>query len=100
MNEETIKVLTDLKSSPFESEVDHLSLLNELYWKYAEGQKVLQPIMNYYLGGIDALPTLRERETWNKEEFARIRKPFTDSHSQLIKAIDEVIEELNGTMTP
>ena len=90
MNEVTIKVLTDLKSSPFESEIDHLSLLNQLYWKYAEGQKVLQPIINYYLDGMDGLPTLREKEIWNKEEFDHIRKPFTDSHSQMVKAIDEV----------
>ena len=92
MNKEIVEILNQLKKPPNENEVDHLLLLDKLYWKYSEGLNILQPVINYYLNGMDDLPTLKDKSNWNTKKFEEIRKPFTDSHNELIIAINEVLK--------
>ena len=95
MTREIVEILEKLRKKPASNSVDHISLLNRLYGEYSEGLTELQPIMNYYLNGLDDLPILKERELWNKDKFEEIRKPFTDSHSELVTIINSLLAEQN-----
>lgn len=93
MNKKIIKLLIQLKENPVIEEVDHILILNELYWIYSEGIKKLKPIAMYFVNGIDDIPALREKNLWGKEKFLELRKPFTDSHSELLIIINNILSE-------
>ena len=97
MNQKVLHLLIELQA-PLESDVDHLLLLHQLYNIYSESgdlRESLQPMMNYFLDGLDDLPTLKDREHWNEERFQEIRKPFTESYDQLLEAIEDTLMDLS-----
>lgn len=92
MNPKTIQTLIKLKENPSIEKVVHLLLLAELYHAYSNGEKKLQSIINFYLGnGFDNLPTVAEKALWNTVKFEEARRPFIETHTILVKRIDEIL---------
>ena len=93
MTDEIKDILNELLKPINNSEVDHIALLQEVYYLYTEGAKELEPLMSYYLNGLDDVPNLKEKELWNKESYRNARVPFEESFSKLVKAVDLVLSK-------
>jgi len=95
MKKKIINSLTELKENPNSEKIDHISILNELYWEYSSGFTELKPLAIFYLNGFDDLPALREKHLWQKEKYDELMKPFIDSHSELIEIVNNILAK-NG----
>lgn len=95
MTEELKRILEDLTSHPEKNEVDHLSLLEDIYWRYKEGEKILQPIATLYINGLDNIPHLSDRKIWNTENFEQHREPLIEAYPQLLELTSALLNEEN-----
>jgi hypothetical protein len=93
MNENIIKILIELKENPNSEKVDHISILHCLYQEHRDGMTELKPVVNFYLNGFDDLPALREKHLWRTENYNEIMKPFFNSHSDLVKIVDKIVDD-------
>jgi hypothetical protein len=91
MNSDLTQILEDLKVSPEKESVDHIQLLYQLSWNYNEKDEWLKPLIVYFHNGLDDLPTLKEKPLWQLEKFNEVRKPFTESHFQLVEIIENIL---------
>ncbi|NQX85132.1 MAG: pentapeptide repeat-containing protein [Flavobacteriaceae bacterium] len=96
MIREIIEILENLKQKPSTEKVDHILLLEKIYSEYSNGMKELEPIAHFYLNGCDDLPTLKEKDLWNKSKFAEIRKDFVNAHSKLVEIIESTIRKIKS----
>lgn len=96
MNQEIIEILENLKQKPSTEKVDHILLLEKIYWEYSNGMKELEPIAHFYLNGFDDLPALKEKDLWNKSKFTEIRKDFVNAHSKLVEIIESTLRKIKS----
>lgn len=80
-----------LKSKSFD-EIDHLSILQDLYDQFNEGNKDYYLLARYFVNGIDDLPKLKEKSLWKLSEFEKHRNLFYSNHDELIKIIETYYE--------
>ncbi len=92
MTRQIINKLILLKQNPTDENVDHISLLYELYWDFSNGVSELKPIAMFYIDGFDNLPALSEKKLWNLEKYYEVMKPFFKSHSELKKIVTTILE--------
>lgn len=78
--------ITQLMSLSFD-EVDHLSILQDLYDEYQDGNKDLFLLARYFINGMDDLPTLKQKPYWDQNAFESQRKLFIDNHHKLVEII-------------
>lgn len=99
MTREIIKILTDLKENPLIENIDHILLLEKIYFAYSNGIKELEPIAHFYLNGCEDLPTLKEKNLWNTSKFTERRQHFVNAHNELIELIESTISNLKSKET-
>lgn len=93
MEEELIKKLRQLLTDPATEEIDHLRIIDEIYNDYPDETPFLNKLIQYYLNGMDDLPTLAQKSNWNKERFDEYRQAFLDSYPKLNKIVRELISK-------
>ncbi|MFT6782872.1 MAG: antitoxin component YwqK of YwqJK toxin-antitoxin module [Saprospiraceae bacterium] len=71
-----------------QTEVDHLSILQELYDEFQNGNKEFYLLARFFTNGMDDLPTLKQKHEWNKESFVKHRKLFFENHDILVEIIN------------
>jgi len=86
------KLLEDLKETPLSEKVDHILILEKLYWKHSKGIPELEPIAMFYINGFDDLPALKEKQFWNTDNYNKLMEHFIESHPILIRAVNEVLD--------
>lgn len=74
---------------PISSNVGHLSILDELYW---EKEPSLMSLAQYYLNGLDDLPTLGEKPLWDEAKFHKKRLPFTSTYNSLLELVENILK--------
>lgn len=79
--------IKNLKSQSFD-EIDHISILQNIYDDYKEGNKELYLLARYFINGIDDLPNLKQKSHWNQKVFDKQRKLFYENHHKLIEIIE------------
>lgn len=79
--------ISNLKSNSF-SEIDHLSILQEIYDEYNGGKQEYYLIARYFINGLDDVPSLKQKELWNEKAFEKSRIIFYDNHYKLVEMID------------
>lgn len=96
MNEKIKNLLIEIQKPISDDGVDHLKLMEELYWKFSEGKRFLQPLMNYYLDGLDNLPILAVKDKWKEDRFVEIRKPFSDNFNKIKDVAKKILKQEEG----
>jgi len=91
MTTKIIESLHDLKINPKLETVDHISILQTLYWEYLNGVTELKPIALFYINGFDDLPALREKHLWNLEKYNQVRKHLVESHFELTGIVNQIL---------
>ena len=81
-----------LLEDPFEYNVDHLLILETLYWEFKEGNDDLKPLAQFYINGMDDLPKLEQRHLWNEKRFNESRKMFADNFEELKSIISVLLK--------
>ena len=84
-NKEHIRLL----SQPLHSDVDHLDILHDMYFKYSDRGFELTSLMNYFLNGLDDIPIKKQELLWSKKEFQKRRKLFEDSYFELLEILQK-----------
>ena len=83
-----------LKSKSFD-EIDHLSILQNIYDQFNDGHKQYYLLARYFINGLDDIPTLKQKSLWEPKAFELNRNTFYNSHKKLIEII-ETYYELDG----
>ncbi len=91
MESDIKRKILKLKSKWYD-DVDHLSILQEIYDAYIDGNKELYLLTRYFVNGLDELPNLKQKALWKHNEFESHRKLFIDSHDELILLIDQYFD--------
>jgi len=92
IDKKTIQILTDLKENPKSERVDHIELLDKIYWKYSNGISILKPIAHFFINGFDDIPSLKTKYLWNEEKYNEIKMPFINAHPELIEIINRILK--------
>ena len=83
--------IQELKSKSFQ-EIDHLSILQDLYDQFNEGKNEYYLLARYFVNGMDDLPKLKEKSLWKLSEFEKHRNLFYNNHDELINIIETYYE--------
>ena len=83
--------IQELKSKSFH-EIDHLSILQDLYDQFNEGKNEYYLLARYFINGMDDLPKLKEKSLWKLSEFEKHRNLFYNNHDELINIIETYYE--------
>jgi len=87
MNAKEKHRIQELKSNSFDK-IDHLSILQDLYDQFNEGNKEYYLLARYFVNGKDDLPKLKEKSLRKQSEFEKHRNLFYSNHDELIKIIE------------
>ncbi len=79
--------ILNLKSKAFH-EVDHLSILQDIYDDFQTGNKKYYLLSRFFINGYDDLPNLDQKHLWNSTAFENSRELFYKNHDTLIELID------------
>ena len=79
--------IRDLKSKSF-SEIDHLSILQNIYDEFQNGNRKFYLLARYFINGLDDLPNLNQKLLWTEEAFEQHRNLFYCSHDKLVEILD------------
>jgi antitoxin component YwqK of YwqJK toxin-antitoxin module len=79
--------ILQLKSNSFK-EIDHLSILQEIYDEFNKGEQEYYLLARFFINGLDDIPNLKQRQLWNEAAFEKARKIFYNSQGKLIQIID------------
>ena len=84
-NAKDIKLL----SKSVNSGVDHLEILDQIYYRYMETGNELSNLMKFYLNGLDEIPTIKVKEVWNLDAFNKQRLLFIDRYPELLEILQK-----------
>lgn len=87
MKEETKDI--EALSKPLESDIDHLSILHSMYFKYSDRGFPISNLMRYFLNGLDDIPTQKVKHLWNKKAYEQKRKLFVDSYPEMLEILQK-----------
>ena len=87
MKKELKHKIIELKSNSF-NEIDHLSILQEIYDEFNEGKQEYYLLARFFINGLDDIPNLKQRQFWSEPAFEKAREIFYSSHRKLIQIID------------
>ncbi|MCH2233457.1 MAG: hypothetical protein MK078_04310 [Crocinitomicaceae bacterium] len=85
--------IKSLLEDPFEYNVDHLLILESLYWEFKEGNEDLKPLAQFYINGMDDLPKLEQRDIWNEKRFNESRILFTNNFEVLKTLVHSLLKK-------
>ena len=92
----TSELLSLLKQPPTSKDIDHIEILELLYWRFSSGEEALSPIMTHYLdSNIENTPSLKEKINWNDQSFKKARLTSEKTHPILIQKIKEIQSKIN-----
>jgi len=83
--------IQELKSKSFQ-EIDHLSILQDLYDQFNEGNNEYYLLARYFVNGIEDLAKLKEKSLWKLSEFEKHRNLLYNNHDELINIIETYYE--------
>ena len=91
MKKELKHKIIELKSNSF-NEIDHLSILQEIYDEFNEGKQEYYLLARFFINGLDDIPNLKQRQFWSEPAFEKAREIFYSSHRKLIQIIEKSVD--------